>query len=508
MLNFNTIKMKKIFILLGLISIFTTSCDDFLTIYPETSLSTPTFYKTEADLTQAVNGAYAPLRLLNNQEGGGLFVLTEMHSDNTIFQRIAQFGARERWHDVAQHAVPTNNGVTSNLYVQHAYVNLFQIIARTNQILATIDEVQFDANVKGNLKGQALFLRAYSYFELVRLFGKAPLHLVPVTVRQEAALELSDAAALYAQIESDAKEAINLLPPKSQQEAGRATNGAARMLLADAYMNQKKWGEAETRLLEIVNSKEYELMPTYDKAFSESSSNKNNKESIFEIQYKEGAEGLGGSWFNDMIPRPITVEEVRSITGTSNALNITNEGNNIPTPDIIAAYVQGDQRKDASIAYIKLSNGLWKDGTYPYIKKYARKHALHGIHGMSWPVYRYSEVLLALAEVLDEQGKPGAMGYLMQVRNRAGLMNEPTGDLGEAIFNERRVELAFENKRWYDLVRTGRAVDVITAYGQRVKANPLDYYFPAGSLPYPHGFQEIRLTYGLPASESDLSPHF
>ncbi|WP_372772699.1 RagB/SusD family nutrient uptake outer membrane protein [Mangrovibacterium sp.] len=500
--------MKKIFILLGLISLFATSCDDFLTIYPEESLSVPTFYKTQADFTQAVNGAYAPLRLLNNHEGGGIWVLTEMHSDNSIFQRLAQFGARDRWHDVAQHAVPTANGVTANLYVKHAYVDLFQIIARANQILVTIDGAEFDADVKDNLKGQALFLRAFSYFELVRLFGKAPLHLVPVTNRQEAALPVSDAAALYEQIELDAKAAIQLLPPKSQQEAGRATSGAARMLLADAYMNQEKWGDAETQLLEIVSSDEYELMPTYAQAFSESSSNKNNVESLFEIQYKEGSEGLSGSWFYHMIPRPITAEEVQSLTGTSNALNITNEGNNIPTPDIIAAYEDGDDRKDASIGYITLSNGLWRDGTYPYIKKYAKTHALDGNHGMSWPVYRYSEVLLALAEVLDEQNKPGAMGYLMQVRSRAGLLDEPIGDVGEAIFKERRVELAFENKRWYDLVRTGRAVSVITAYGQRVKANPGDYYFPEGETPYPHGFQDISLTYALPASESDLSPHF
>lgn len=499
--------MKKIFILLGLIGILATSCDDFLTIYPETSLSVPTFYKTEADFTQAVNGAYAPLLLLNNQEGGGMFVLTEMHSDNAFFQRNPFFGARDRWHDIAQHAVPTNDGVTTNRYVQLAYQNFFQIIARSNQILVTIDEAEFDAGAKDNIKGQALFLRAYSYFELVRLFGKAPLHLVPVTNRQEAALELADAAALYTQIEKDAKEAIQLLPVKSAQEPGRVTSGAARMLLADAYMTQKKWGDAETQLTAIVTSNEYELMPTYAEAFSESSSNKNNAESLFEIQYKEGSEGLHGAWFYQMLPRPITKEEVGAITGTSNPLDMTSEANNIPTPDIIAAYEDGDLRKDATIGYITLSQGLWKDGTYPYIKKYAKTHALHSNHGMSWPVYRYSEVLLALAEVLDEQDKSGAMDYLMQVRSRAGL-GDPTGDLSEAIFKERRIELAFENKRWYDLVRTGRAVEVITAYGQRVKSNPQDYYFPEGEDAYPHGFQEIRLTYGLPAAEADLSPYF
>jgi hypothetical protein len=257
----------------------------------------------------------------------------------------------------------------------------------------------------------------------------------------------------------------------------------------------------------IVSSNEYRLMPTYELAFSTSTQNKNNLESVFEIQYKEGAEGLQGSFLYSMLPRPITAEELNAITGTSNTQSMDSEGNNIPTPDMIAAYEAGDLREDATIGYVTLSNGFWKDGVYPYVKKYAKTHALQNNHGMSWPVYRYSEVLLALAEVLDEQGKAGALGYLNEVRLRAGL-GDPVGDLGDAIFSERRVELAFENKRWFDLVRTGKAVEVMTAYGENLKANPQDYYFPDGEDPYPHGFQEISTTYGLPASESDISPHF
>ena len=118
---------------------------------------------------------------------------------------------------------------------------------------------------------------------------------------------------------------------------------------------------------------------------------------------------------------------------------------------------------------------------YPIIKKYVEPHALHLNHGMNWPVYRYAEVLLFMAEALEEQGNSGeAATFLNEVRARAGLGNF-TGDLEQAIFDERRVELAFENKRWFDLVRTGRAIDVITAYGNRIKANPLNYYYPEGT---------------------------
>ncbi len=499
--------MKYINIFLVAICFFIMSCDDTLTVFPETSLSVPTFFKTEADLVQAVNGAYAPLRDLNNQGGGGAWVLSEMHSDNAFFARNPLFGARENFHDVAQHAVPTANGVTTNSHVRNLYVTCYQIIARTNQIIFSIDDADVEASAKDNLNGQAHFLRAFAYFELVKYFGKAPLHLTPVTSREEASLPLSETDELYTQIEADAQIAIDLLPPKSEQELGRATSGAARMLLADAHMMQQEWSAAEPLLLNIVNSGEYDLMPTYAEAFSNNASNKNNLESVFEIQYKEGADGLAGGFLYSMIPRPATEAEVASITGTSNAQSLNGEGNNIPTPDLIAAYEPNDARLDATIGYITLSGGFWRDGTYPYCLKYARQHSNNGNHGMSWPVYRYAEVLLSLAEVLDAQGKPGADTYLLMVRNRAEL-GPYTGDLTDAILRERRVELAFENKRWFDLIRNGTAVSVMTAFGENLKADPEQYYFPNGQDFYPQGYIDVTTTYGLPASESDLSAFF
>ncbi|MPR34133.1 RagB/SusD family nutrient uptake outer membrane protein [Salmonirosea aquatica] len=504
--------MKRSLIFFCTIGLLVSACDSkFLEIYPETSLSSATFFKTEADFQQAVNAAYVPLRSIVNDRA---WLLGEMHSDNTYYARNPLFGATEQQEDIADFAIPTANGVTSNTHVLNQYRLDYQIIARTNQILAVIDDVDFNAESKSNLKGQALFLRAYAYFELVRYFNKAPLHLTPVTVRQEAALPLATAAELYAQIEKDALEATTSLLPKSKQEPGRATSGAAKTLLADVYINQKKWAQAEPLLKDVVNSGEYSLMPNYADAFSTSTGNKNNKESVFEVQFIEGSAGLNGSFLYNFLPRPMSSEELVKITGTSNPQPQTGEGNNIPTPDIIAAYEPGDTRKDASIAYVTLSGSQRKDKVYPYIKKYAKTHALNGNHGMNWPIYRYSETLLLLAEALNEQGKTSdAAPYLNQVRNRAGLANTTASsqaDMREAIFKERRVELAFENKRWFDLVRTGRAVDVITAYGQRIKSNPEAYYYPVseGSKPRGNAFTNLDLYYALPADESALSPNF
>lgn len=497
--------MKKLIILIGIVGIVSTGCDNFLEIYPETSLSSETFFKTEADFEQAVNAAYAPLRNIVNDRA---WLLAELRSDNTYFGRNPAFGATEQIEDIADFALPESNGVTSNTHVLNQYRLDYQIIARANQVLSAIDEVEFDADSKNNIKGQAHFLRAYAYFELVRYFSTAPLHLEPVTEREGAALPLASEDELYAQIIHDAEQAVQLLPPKSQQELGRATSGAARTLLANVYMVRKDWSAVETLLRQVVDSGEYDLIDNYNNVFSTSTGNKNNIESVFEVQFQEGPAGMNGNFMYLFMPRPMTATELASLSGTSNAQPLDEEGDHVPTPDIISAYEEGDQRKDASVGYIELENGPWEEKVYPYVKKFVRPHSLHNNHGMNWPVYRYAEVLLFLAEALNEQGKDGeAAQYLNMVRERAGL-NPAEGDLREAIFDERRVELAFENKRWFDLVRTGRAIEVMTAFGERVKADPYAYYYPKNSAPRPHAFSDIRLYYPLPADESALTPHF
>nr|WP_266366153.1 RagB/SusD family nutrient uptake outer membrane protein [Tellurirhabdus rosea] len=503
--------MKIKYITTCLLALSLSACDnDFLTVVPETALSSATFFTKDADFQQAVNGAYVPLRPIFNERS---WILSEMHSDNTYYARNVLFGAVDNTQNVADFAVPSANGVTPNDHVLWQYRFDYQIIVRTNQVLSRIDDVTFtDNTLKSNLKGQALFLRAFAYFELVRYFGRVPLHLKPASSREDAAQPLATTEQLYTQITKDALESIPLLPKKAAQEAGRATAGAARMLLANVYIHQRKWAEAEPLLREIINNDTYQLMPDYNDAFSFTSANKNNAESIFEVQYLEGAAGFNGNQIYRFIPTPITAAELAPITGTSNPQPLSGENNNVPTPDIIAAYEAGDKRRDISIGYVTLSQSLRDNKVYPYIKKYARPHALHNNTGQNWPVYRFAEALLFMAEVLNEQGKTTeAIPFLNQVRARAGLA--PTtaatqATLREAIFRERRVELAFENKRWFDLVRTDRVRQVIVPYGERIKANPAAYYFPAGAVPPPNAFTNLEIYYPLPAIESDLTPHF
>lgn len=501
--------MKKIIGILTIMAVgaFTSCTDDFLQLPPEDALSKTIFFETQSDFQQAINATYAPLRDLHQVPGGvnfqGAWGMAELTSDNTYYKYNGNYRAVQDGEGLADFYVNDGNGTIAN-----KYTNNYLIIARVNQILSVIDEVEFeDAGAKDNIKGQAYFLRAFAYFDLVQFFGSVPLHLVPVTGREDAALPLSTPEEIYTQILSDVGEAINLLPLKSEQEAGRATQGAAQMLLANVHMVQESWGSAETVLSDLMLTEEYDLLGDYESVFDQN--NKNSIESLFEVQFLEGTEGFASSFQYAWLPMPLDAGQVSDITGVSPELAqaANTQGFNIPTPDLLESYEDGDLRKTVSIDSIEL------DGTFvPYIDKFWQPHSTPQITGVNWPVYRYSEVLLFMAEAVNEQGRPGdAEPYLNDVRERAGLdplLGLSQADMRQAIMDERRVEFAFENKRWLDLVRTGNAQSVMSAFGDRVKANPQEYYFPEGFGPPAAAFNTIYETFPLPAGEALLNPNF
>jgi hypothetical protein len=207
----------------------------------------------------------------------------------------------------------------------------------------------------------------------------------------------------------------------------------------------------------------------------------------------------------------MTSGELFTLAGTSNPQPQTGEGNNAPMPDLINSYEAGDLRKAASIGYITCSSTLWQAKTYPYIKKFVRTHALNGNHGMNWPIFRYSEVLLFLAEALNEQGKTAeAAPFMNQVRKRAGLAETTASTQAAfrtALMNERRWELAFENKRWHDLVRTDTFKERITAKGKAITADPFAHYYEKGYTLRSNSFTVIEKYYPLPADEAALNPN-
>jgi tetratricopeptide (TPR) repeat protein len=494
-----TLSRTKVSMLLLCLSLLVSSCkDSFLEKLPTDSIATDGFFKSQADFEQGVVAIY---RSLPNVYGDA-YVMGEMRSDNThfIYDPADRGGVGiENYSDFLDTPL---DGQTSN-----KYVNNYQLINCANQVLSRIDQVEFEKLAKDNLKGQALFLRAFAYFDLVKYFGGVPLYLKPVSTYDDAFILRSTKEEVYAQIISDTQKAIDLLPVKSTTNLGKASKGAAQTMLGDVYMNLKKYAEAEAVLKQVSG---YELLPNYKDNFK--ITNKNNKESIFEIQYKQGAtEGFTNSFFYTFLPK---LKSTAVVTGVDGRFNGGRTGLNTATPDLIACYENGDPRLAASIGYVNVSenyNGGYSVAQFPYCKKYEALHSTAYDVGTNWPVYRYAEVLLFLAEASIEQNKiTEALANLNLVRTRAGLPNiteTNQANLRDIIAKERRVEFAFENKRWIDLVRTGKAVSVMSAYGARIKANPGAYYYPTGNGPVAASYNVTndKLIFPIPQGERDIN---
>jgi hypothetical protein len=285
-------------------------------------------------------------------------------------------------------------------------------------------------------------------------------------------------------------------------------------------MTQKKYAEAET-LLKTIPAMGYQLLADYASVFS--TANKNSTESIFEVQYQQGTQGGQQSNFiYHFLPRSTNTSKVTGVATNNSGTG----GWNTPTLDMINSYEPNDKRLDASIgvaegtynssnvfaisANASIVNYVPASGKIgvPYIKKYLNPHSTANNTDDNWPIYRYADVLLLLAEALNEQsGKSTeALIYLNQVRDRAfgaGVSTITTtnqSELRDIIAHERRVELAFENHRWHDLVRTGKAIEVMNAYGVALKQQ-YSYLDPSS-----YQVTETRLLYPIPVFEIETNP--
>ena len=442
---------------------------DFLDLSPVSSSSAANFFQTQGQIEQAVNAAYVPLRNLTNEE---YWVYGEMRSDNTSFQyNNTARGQETKREYVDEFLVPTSSESVLSFW-QSSYNG----ISRCNDVLGHVDAVSMSADKKNQYTSEAKFLRALYYYNLVRQYGGVPLRLESVASPADAKSQgRATADAVYTQIIKDLTDAATALPAKtaySGADIGRATKGAAQTLLASVYLTRKDYPNALTQL-RAVRGAGYSLLPSYRNVFDPA--NKNNAESIFEVQYVGSLPALSSNFTFTFAPYTSS----NFVTGDAATRTLGEEaGWNIPTPELIAAYEPGDLRKDASLK-LGYTDGSGNFVAQPYTSKYNFGVTAPRNTNTDFPILRYSEVLLMLAECLNEQGYAAggeAFDALNQVRRRAGLPDKTAADLGsqaafrDAVLQERRVELAMENKRWYDLVRTGRAVDVMNAQGVLEKA--------------------------------------
>jgi hypothetical protein len=339
-----------------------------------------------------------------------------------------------------------------------------------------------DATLKARLLAENKFLRAYSYYVLVQWYGDLPIITTTLTSDQYYSQKRQPVAAVYDQIERDLRDAIAGLPQRSKYasaDLGRATRGAAQGILAKLYMLKKDYTNAEKYCKAIIDSNEYSLVAKYGDIFLPSG--ENCSESIFEIQAAAlqpdagGVTGAGASPYN-------MVQGVRGIPNLG-------WGFNRPSDNLVAEYETRDPRFHQTVIQENdiLPDGLTQVQPNPEIlhERFNRKAWVPNHPGLqdngpgNIRILRFADILLLEAEALNELNRPAdALVFLNQVRLRAKksgatfpndlapvtVMDQ--SQLREKIYHERRVELAMEQHRWFDLCRWGREGSVMKAVGK------------------------------------------
>lgn len=508
-------KHTKPFIYLAFALISLGSCKkDFLTLYPEGNLNEGNFYKSTQDFQQAVNGAYTPLRNVANEA----YFMDENRSDNTHYDYNAQDRGNALRENLVDFLDDANHPTILARY-QADYLG----ISRTNVILDRLSNITFvmaDAD-KNQIIAEAKALRAHYYFDLVRNYGGVPLELHEIQSSANAFSARASSEEVYAQVILDLTDAINLLavPNFSAGQTGRVTKGSVETELSAVYLQRKEYAKAIPHLKNVTQMG-YSLYPNFRDVFNPANKN-GNKEIIFDVQFQSGTTGQQSNFIYRFTP--ITTNTL-NILGVS--FNNTIGGWNVPTDNLIATFESGDKRFDASIGIVEGTldaNSSFKPtrvvSAVNYVptpgviaKVFAKKYyfppypVFNQNTDQNWPLYRYSDVLLMLAECLNEGGIPGeALPYLNQVRTRAfgagngQIITTNQAALRNIIAKERRSELAFENKRWPDLIRTGQAITTMNVYGADLK---LKYGY---LLPQSYNVTENRLLWPIPLREIQLN---
>ena len=475
------------------------SCsDEFLNKADPTVLVADGFYSNEKEVEQAVAGVYGMLRNHFNSE----WQYNEFISDNTTLH----FNVGNRGQGPSLEAIEfwQYNAATGN--VANLYNTIYTILVNVNTTLKRLPAANASDGVKQRAEGEMKMIRAYLYFQLVQHFGDVIIVTEPASTPSEAfALERQPVETVYAQIISDLDQAIAALPATyPANQTGRVTKGAALSLLGKVRLTRKEYPLAISTLNQVVGLN-YQLLDNYKDIFIPA--NKNHRESIWDIQYQgDNLFGVHSSFIYTFAPR-------ESGGAVINFPGQEGGGWNTPSLDLIQAYEQGDLRKSVSLkeGYFNLQGVLV---SVPFINKYNHPHTIRNVTNDNWPVIRYADVLLMLAEAINEVSGPtgDAYSYLNAIRVRAGL-NPLTGlskdAFRTAVLHERRIELAFENHRWLDLKRTKTVPELVSflnAYGLKERANPTT---SRGGIPFSNAdfiFEPHEVLFPMPEVQTRINP--
>lgn len=476
--------MKKRIQILSFVltSMLLASCDDFLNLTPQDSLSPSTYYNTAAEVEKAVNGIYQVL----TTQGGSSFILTpDVLTDNCVYSSASG----SEWLAFTKGSLNPSTQLVEDKWnrdyqgIARANLVISNLTTRTDIVISKAHQIQYE--------GEARFLRAYFYADLLNYYGGVPLILEPKNSLVEYNLPRSTAEETLEQILKDVNRAIECMEDDAPQNyTGRATRGAALMLKARVLLYHKRYAEAYGALKQLDEIGKYKLMTNFEDVFDPA--NENNAEVIFDIQYSDPSNSNSSypfytyikEWAGGYVPTCSLAEDYYDLRGLAPEF---------PPRKFADMFKNRDYRMPVTLTRPmdnwgdKVYKPVAKDKNYYNsclkVKKYlvysdvtnSNKRSILNVI-----VYRYADALLMKSECIIEcdtlfdKKQSEAISLLDEVRNRAGMPNvreviaAPTRDeLREIMRRERRCELAFENTRYDDIRRWRIAEDVMNepAYG-------------------------------------------
>ncbi|WP_423818627.1 RagB/SusD family nutrient uptake outer membrane protein [Salinimicrobium sp. TIG7-5_MAKvit] len=476
--------IKIINIAIGVLLILSSCSDDFLEVEPKGQSLESNYYRNEAEAYGALVAAYDPVGWISRDYVAKEFALNVASDDFYTGGGSAQdVGVLQVW---SNYTLDPATGPQEELW-RRGYSGIF----RSNMLMSKLDGVDMKEDLKKRFEAETKFLRAYYYFDLIRLFGSIPLITEPLQASQIASVVQAPREAVFAQIEQDLIEATAGLPEtvNKDTEAGRATKGAAQALLGKVYLQQEKYQDAANILKEVngqpggVSQYGYRLMENFGELFLDE--NQFNSESIFEVSHSSASNAdwgnmtsTEGNLLNVMsAPRGYQIKVENS--GAPDF--VSGWGFNIPTENLVEAFIENgkyDPRYKYTFTNVdSLANlGIvsyeksYQDTGY-FLKKFAglESDRTEGNWLVNFPQnfydIRLADTYLMEAEaiVLGAGDVSRAQSLLDAVRARVG--NDPIPVNFENIMKERRLELAGEGHRWFDLVRTGMAAEALKFKG-------------------------------------------
>lgn len=443
--------MKKIFLTLSIFSVIASCSDDFVDIKPEGVVIAEDFFKTEDDAMRATNAIYSFLRSWDNSGFPAQFILGVTGDDVEKGSNPSDASFINDYDNFA-YTIGTDG-------IHGYWTGQWQAVQRTNQVITNVPNIEMNATLKNRLVAEAKMLRAYFYFNLVRVYGGVPIF---DGLQSNYIQPRNTAAEVYAFIVKDLTEASEVLPPSyGAADLGRVTKGGALGLLSKVYLYMKDYQKAYDTSNQVIGMG-YGLEEDFNKLFRPAG--EFGKESVFEVNCGCSAE-FGGSQYAE-------VQGVRNQFGW---------GFFTPTKELEDAFEPGDIRKELSIlreGETTLEGDLIKKGDPQagnvwnqkvYVPTSLNNNACGYGSIQNIRILRFADILLINAEAANELGNTGvAITNINKVRHRANLGDTPAtsqGALRLAIWQERRVELAMEMDRFTDLVRTGQAAQFLGPKG-------------------------------------------